>query len=64
MCELSFPWDKAQGGRDVVKTLSPYMRNIYLRGSVPRDVGYILFRDVGFGVTIKNSNFGGGVSIP
>ena len=32
-----------------------------MRGSVPRDVGSVLLRDVVFVVTFWNSNFGGGV---
>ena len=41
------------------------MRQRSLRGSVPRDIGSILLRDVGFGVTFWNSNSGGrGVLFP
>ena len=54
------PWGQAQGGRAVVKTvLTPTIKRA-LRESVPRDVGFVLLRDMGFGVTIQNSNFGVG----
>ena len=55
-----YPWYKTQGGRAVGKTVIPPMTTRDLRGSVPRDVGYILIRGVGFGVTIRNSNLGEG----
>ena len=35
------------------------MRKRYLKGSVPRNVGSVLLRDVVFGVIIRNYNFGG-----
>ena len=45
-----------------VKTAPPPPPMIWkaLRGKLPRNVGSFLLREVGFGVTVWNSDFGGG----
>ena len=58
------PWYQSQGGRAVVKTVLPPMIRIALSGSVPRDVGSVLLRYVGFGVTVWNSYFGSFIIFP
>ena len=58
------PWHQAQGERSVGKTAPPPMIKISLRGSVTRNVGSIPLRDVGFGITFHNPDFGGGALFP
>ena len=60
-----YPWDHSRRGRDVVQTVLLPVRKSALEGSMPRDVGPVVLRDVGFlGVTGRYSNFGGKLSLP
>ena len=59
------PWDYSQGERTVVETVLPPAKKVALGGGVPRDVGSVVIRYVGFiGVTGRFSEFGGRLSLP
>ena len=55
-----YPWDHYQGGKYVVQTVLPHMNNSDQGGSIPRNVGSLVIRDVGFDVTGRYSDLGGG----
>ena len=42
------PWDHNQGERALVETVLPSAKNSARGGSVPRNVGSVLLRNVGF----------------
>ena len=58
------PWHYYRGGRVVVEKFLLTVKKISLGVSMPRDVVYVIIRDVRFGVTGWYSDFGGRFSLP